>query len=296
MTITFAQIKPLILTIAIVLGCAAQSDAQPRLRVHTATEAAPLSLAPATRAIDAQTVQIEVSGAWRVIRSNGVPTHPVGVFPNSGNPNRLSGQSHVFHVPLTPQVVAATPLARGGAFGVAVNGVPFDPNAAEFWQGQPRSGWDYAALGGAVSLGLDANFGHVQATGAYHYHGLPVGLMQELGWTRTGPSPLLGYAADGFPIYALTAEVDGVVQPMTSSYQLRRGERPGGDAPGGNFDGAFHQDYAYVAGAGTLDACNGTFVTNDAYPDGTYAYVLTQGYPVVPRCLMGVAGRGFAKR
>ncbi|MEO0401446.1 MAG: YHYH protein [Pseudomonadota bacterium] len=232
----------------------------------------------------------------RIITSNGLPTHPVGTFPNAGNPNRIYAQSYTFEVPITPSVGVATPLERGASFGVAVNGVPFDPNAAEFWQGDPRAGWSYNALGGAVSLGLDANYAHVQASGAYHYHGLPIGLLQQLGWSATAPSPLVGYAADGFPIYALTAQQGERTVRMSSSYQLKSGNRPGGAQPSGRYDGAFVEDFEYIAGSGALDECNGAMITSAEYPGGTYAYFLTEAYPVIPRCLVGEAGKGFSKR
>ncbi|WP_412555740.1 YHYH protein [Shimia sp. MIT1388] len=180
-------------------------------------------------------------------------------------------------------------------FGVGVNGVPFDPGAAEFWRGNPRSGWQYEALGGAVPLGLDANYAHVQPTGAYHYHGLPVGLMQRLGWSRQAESPLIGYAADGFPIYAITATVNGRVTQMTSSYRLKLGNRTG-NGPTGRHDGTFVQDYRYVAGAGTLDECNGAFVKTADHPQGTYAYFLTDSFPVIPRCHKGTPDPNFQKR
>ncbi|MFL4470723.1 YHYH protein [Tateyamaria armeniaca] len=288
--------KTLALAAAIILGLVANAKAQPKLRQHTATTAAQVALTSANRTVPGNKVAITTSGARRIITSNGLPSHAVGSFPNRGNPNRISAQSHRFVVPVSPKVGAARALARGASFGVAINGVPFDPNAAEFWLGNPRSGWDYNALGGAVSLGFDANFAHVQPSGAYHYHGLPVGLMQQLGWSASRPSPLIGYAADGFPIYALNAQVDGQVVRMTSSYQLKPGRRPGGTQPGGPHDGAFKQDYQYVAGSGTLDECNGARVVTADYPRGTYAYFLTDAYPTIPRCLRGTPGQGFGKR
>ena len=48
-------------------------------------------------------------------------------------------------------------------------------------------------------MGLDFNNAHVQPTGAYHYHGLPTGLIRHLNIGRR--MQLLGYAADGFPVY-----------------------------------------------------------------------------------------------
>lgn len=181
-----------------------------------------------------------------------------------------------------------------GKFGVAVNGVPIEPAAAEYYNGQ-RNNWNYNALGGAISLGFDANFGHVQPTGLYHYHGVPTGLMQVLGWSKSN-SPLIGYAGDGFPIYALAGKINGRSKMVKSSYQLKSGNRPGGQYPSGRHDGAFVEDYTYVAGSGDLDSCNGAMITSADYPSGTYAYFITNAFPFVPRAFKGTADRSFKAR
>ena len=106
-------------------------------------------------------------------------------------------------------------------------------------------------------------------------------------------SPLIGWAVDGFPVYALFGWEDaslpvGVVSELTSSYQLKEGARPNGaDGPGGTYDGTFVQDYEYVAGSGDLDECNGRITVTPDFPDGTYAYFLTDDWPVIPRCVKG---------
>lgn len=92
-----------------------------------------------------------------------------------------------------------------------MNGVPFDPGAAEFWDRDRNSDWRYEAIGGAINLGLDSNNAHVQPNCAYHYHGLPVGLIES--WPRNLYSAIGGYAADGFPIYA----VYGLSDPTSST-------------------------------------------------------------------------------
>ena len=293
-----SNIRTLGLIGVITLGMVVQADAQgrPTARAHTATEAQDLSLMAANQTKSGARVSMSVSGNTRIIRANGIPDHEVGRFPNRGNPNRITAQNYQFEMPVSPRVRQSTRAQRGLLFGVAVNGVPFDPGTAEVWKGNRNSGWNYEALGGAIPLGLDENFGHVQPTGAYHYHGLPIGLMQELGWSRSKASPIIGYAADGFPIYAITAEINGRIVEMTSSYQLKSGSRPGGSQPSGDYDGTFVQDYEYVAGSGTLDECGGAFVKNADYPEGTYAYFLTSDYPVVPRCHKGTPDRSFSKR
>ncbi|WP_299353669.1 YHYH protein [uncultured Shimia sp.] len=294
------NLKIVTLAAGIALGLAAESHAQqagrPPMREHTATTAQDLKLNRATQTIKGHQVQETISGGRRKITTNTIPDHTVGRFPNRGNPHSISRCNKTYQLTTTPRVGRAKDLKLAELFGVAVNGIPFDPGAAEFWQGNPRSGWQYEALGGAVPLGLDSNYAHVQPDGTYHYHGMPIGLMQQLGWSRHKASPLIGYAADGFPIYALTATKGGKVVKMTSSYRLKSGTRPGGRQPGGHHDGAFVQDWQYVKGAGNLDECNGAQVVTEDYPNGTYAYFLTEAFPVIPRCLKGVADKSFVNR
>ncbi|SHJ03258.1 YHYH protein [Shimia gijangensis] len=288
------------LAVAIVAGFVAETQAQqngrPPMRQHTATKAQSIQLVSANRSLKGAKVQETISGATRIIRTTGLPDHAVGRFPNEGNPHAIKAQNKTYKMSANPKVGRARDLKLAQLFGVAVNGVPFDPGAAEFWQGNPRSGWQYEALGGAVLLGVDSNYAHVQPTGTYHYHGLPIGLMQNLSWSKNTASPLIGYAADGFPIYAITAQKNGEIAKMTSSYRLKSGNRPGGRQPGGRHDGAFVQDWTYVKGAGSLDECNGAVVKTADYPQGTYAYFLTDSFPVIPRCLKGKPNSSFMNR
>lgn len=240
-------------------------------------------------------VNIVVRGDRREITSNGIPDHPPGQFPNRHNPNAIRPQEHRFRVPLKPKD-AATPVSFGlGKFGIAVNGVPFDPGAAEFWNRDPNSGWQYEAKGGAVNLGLDASNAHVQPTGSYHYHGIPVALVARLTGKEAKPVRV-GYAADGYPIYGPLGYSDpddpaSDVRLMKSSYRVKQGARPGG--PGGRYDGSFVQDWEYVAGSGNLDECNGrTAATPDA-PEGEYHYVLTEDFPFIPRKFRGTPDDSF---
>lgn len=263
------------------------------LRKHTATEARPIDLVRATeKPPGTNEVEIRERGDSRAVDSNAIPDHLAGPFPNRGNPHEIAPQAFSFEVPAHPEeALQVTPLALS-PFGFAVNGVFFDPGAAEFWQGDRESGWQYEALGGAVPLGLDENHAHVQPTGTYHYHGLPALLLKRLGASDSKHSPQIGWAADGFPIYARTGFSDpknpaSAVKVLKSSWRLKAGNRPGGDEPGGRHDGAFVQDYEYVAGSGDLDECNGRFCLTPEFPEGTYAYFLTDEWPVIPRAFRG---------
>ena len=108
----------------------------------------------------------------------------------------------------------------------------------------------------------------------------------------SAPSPVIGFAADGFPIYGPYARIDGHVRKVTSSYQLKNGTRSasGGVNPGGTYDGTFVDDYEYVAGSGDLDECNGMVI------DNVYSYFVTDGYPWVMGCFRGTPDTSFSKR
>jgi len=157
------------------------------------------------------------------IASNGIPNHQPGRFPNRNNPNTISAQSYTFRVPVKPEVAAQPTGSRHAFFGVAVNGVPFEPGTAEFWNYDPSTGWVYEAMSGKINLGLDDSNAHVQPTGAYRYHGLPKGLIAGLGGDGE-VMRLVGYAAGGFPIYTSYAHSDPMnaaspLKVMRSSYQ-----------------------------------------------------------------------------
>jgi hypothetical protein len=241
-------------------------------------------------------VKIEVRGEFRYIESNGIPDHEYGRFPNRENPNVVQEQDNRFRVPARPVQADKTTKLRLGPFGIAVNGVLFDPGAAEFWDDDPRSGWQFEALSGKIDLGMDANNAHVQPTGSYHYHGLPKGLITRLGGAES--MPLLGYAADGFPIYANRAFSDAndaksKMTQMRSSYRVKKGTRPSG--PRGTFDGTYVEDYEYVAGLGDLDECNGRRGVTPQYPEGTYYYCLTSEFPFIPRAWRGHPDESFRR-
>ena len=241
-------------------------------------------------------VSITVEGGTRIIRSNGLPDHEPGAFPNRGNPNRISAQSYEFRMTTTPKDAAKSTPGPGAWFGVAVNGVPFEPGTAEFWNND--RGWNYEAATGFLNLGLDAHNAHVQPTGAYHYHALPTGLVKNLGDDGKAMR-LIGWAADGFPIYSAyghsnAKDASSSVQKLHSSYQLKKGTRDGG--PGGKHDGTFTADFEFVSGSGDLDECNGRFAVTPEFPQGTYAYHISDEFPFIPRSWRGTPDASFFKR
>ena len=242
---------------------------------------------------EANKVEITEKDGYRFIKSNGIPNHDTGKFPNAHNPNTISPQNYNFRVPLEPKQNDKPSFAP--LFGVGLNGVPFDPGTAELWN--QDFNWRYEALTGSIDLGVDANLAHVQPNGAYHYHGIPKGLVEKLGGDRK--VVLVGYASDGFPIYSQygytnAKDAKSAVKELKGSYRIREGNRPA-NSPNGKYDGTFVADWEYVASLGDLDECNGRFGATTEFPNGIYHYYLTTNYPFIPRCVMGTPDPSFRK-
>ncbi len=246
-------------------------------------------------------ISIKIQKNYRLIEANGIPRHKAGQFPNAGNPYKIKVQKYKFRIPINPKVANKLTLLDNPRynFGIGLNGVLFDPLAREYYLGKVNSQWRYEATSGAIILGLDENNAHVQPNGSYHYHSMPIGLIKKLSTKEKSHSPLIGWAADGFPIYGpigyeSNSELDLITNK--SSYQLKTGNRDyNSENPGGYFDGTFILDYLFVQNHGTLDRCNGRTIKTPEFPDGTYAYFITSEYPSIPRCFKGMPSHDFLK-
>lgn len=257
------------------------------------------------------------SGTTRIISANSIPNHMVGLFgggQGSLNPNAISAQSETYSITMNPteNTSLTSLLSTTGSgpnvgpqysFGVLLNGVELDPIAAEPF---PHEGimsanvnWEWNLEATNVQIGLDCNNAHVQPQGKYHYHGAPTLYLQQAN-VPTNTMTLIGYAADGFPIYykyayeTATDNSSSVIE-MTSSYQLKGGERPGDGvtAPCGEYNGVYSADYEYVNGTGTLDEANGRNGVTPEYPQGTYYYIVTDVFPMIPRYFKGTPSNDF---
>jgi hypothetical protein len=230
-----------------------------------------------------QTV-VTIAGDKRMMTTNGMPNHKTGIFPNAGNPNTISAQNVKYSFPLNPVYTGKAKWAREP--GVALNGVKFEPETAEAFVCETGERYRIEAFQSLVNLGLDSNHAHVQPTGAYHYHGVPVGLVAQL--DKGEDLILVGFAHDGFPVYYSKS---GQYKP---SFKLASKSRTGDvcsyttpkntikkELKNTNPDGTFVSDWEYVKGLGDLDECNGKEV------NGKYMYFVTDSYPYAGRCLMG---------
>ena len=256
----------------------------------------------AMSAIGAQTqdfegVTIEVRDGFRHIRATGMPNHPVGVFTSGNSTLTLTPQNYAFRVPVEPRSQRRATPANNGAFGIALNGVLFDGRPEQYWNGASNSGWAYDTIRNAKALEIDQNNGHAQRGGAYHYHGVPVGLINKL--PVTGKMRQIGWAADGFPIYDQFGykepnNPDSPLVRLQPSYRVKAGDRV--TAPYGAHDGTFVQDWHFDQSFGDLDECNGRTGVTPEFPNGTYYYVVTHLFPSVPRFFRGAPDQSFNRR
>jgi len=254
---------------------------------------------------------MQISEENRIITANSIPDHKVGLFgkvKNTLNPNAISEQNESYSITTNPTISGNLTALLGAngpryRFGVLLNGVELDPVAAEPFPHEgildPNVNWEWNLEALNVKIGLDCSSAHVQPSGQYHYHGKPTLYLESLN-ISSSEMTLIGYAADGFPIYykyAYTNATDtsSAVIEMTSSYQLKIGDRPGDGitAPCGEYNGIYSADYEYVENTGTLDAANGRSGVTPEYPNGTYYYVLTDEFPSIPRYFKGTPSNDF---
>lgn len=201
---------------------------------------------------------------------------------------------YTYQVTTDPQIAdSPTFVQTGQVFGVHLDSVVWDPKTAGYYNNDMNGGWNYVATADT----LDVYGAHTRPeTGFYHYHAVTEQWISD----TSVHSDLVGWAADGFPVYLRYGYTDpsdpsGGVTNLQPSYQLKSGSRPSGSSdPGGTYDGTFVADYEYVEGLGDLDECNGRECLTPEFPDGTYAYFLTDAWPWVPTYLRGTPDASFA--
>ena len=269
---------------------------------------------------------VQYSANYVYVSTRGIPSYPTGPFLD-GNPSIASDQNAIFKFPLYAVQNTVTPTATtGGDIGIFINGVAlFDYRDGAAWNsstnalcggpgnppcpGGPAAvmDWNRDAVV-AERNGFDCAKGH-PAMGNYHHHQNPSAfkLDQNVLSTicnlydadglysidSTQHSPLIGFAADGFPIYGAygyqNANGTGGITRIKSGYQLRsittRTTSPTGTTVttgpvvSATYPlGYFREDYEFIAHPGSedyLDVHNGRFCVTPEYPNGTYAYFAT---------------------
>ncbi|HZR81276.1 MAG TPA: YHYH protein [Candidatus Binatia bacterium] len=250
------------------------------------------------------------SAATVNVQSNGIPTYMYVAL----TPNGLQAKSYNFTFPRFPTVAAnATAVPLLGNVGVAVNGIPIygvneGPQPASDAYGDPI----------AASI-LDECGSHSAQQGTFHFHKLQVkclvqsAVSESQPWndpdpSPSVPSPIVGYAFDGFPIYGPYECTDtgcSSVQKMLSAWD-NTGYQSGtvgctssascssGYCTDVMINGAettacvprtcvwSNNEYTAKAGSAYLDQCNG-----HVGPNGDYHYHTTTTFPYILGCYRG---------
>ena len=211
-----------------------------------------------------------------------------------------------FTIKRNPVIVSENTQIDGRSWdAVMVNGVVVDIKSNGCYQPtEPRANtdgniasncprnaeWNLVPLEYKSMFRVDMHNAHVQPDGTYHYHGNPNALFDDS--PSEDGSPLIGWAADGFPIYgSYILEVStGTYRKVLSGYTLKTGSRgtKSNTNPGGQYNGIYEEDWEWT-NAGDLDECNGM-----TYKD-QYGYYVTDGYPYIINCFKGTPDPSFNK-
>ncbi len=144
-------------------------------------------------------VNVECDSGNALIQSSTYPDHAMmtGIV-GTNEQVPLPAVEYVSPIPLKP-VAGVQPKTRDAALGVAINGVPI----YDYTGGGEMSIEDLAhhqARHDTVLTGqLDICGGHAGRGDDYHYHTTPVCMIEQM--LNAGPSAIIGWAFDGFPIY-----------------------------------------------------------------------------------------------
>ena len=240
-------------------------------------------------------LQIQVANNTCMFSSNAVPNHDFNDGSNSFATDVVE-QSVEYSITANPvAAVVSTPLSLTLDNAILLNGVKVDILAAAcFGVGDERTGctdpqqpWRFDPLFSANEFRVDSHNAHTQPDGTYHYHGNPNALFDD---DSSAISPLVGFAADGFPIFGSYFNDGSGIRKARSGFRLKAGSRPTGKGnPGGAYDGTYRDDYEFVDGLGDLDECNGMTV------NGVYGYYMIDEFPYVLSCFRGTPDPSFFK-
>lgn len=139
-------------------------------------------------------------------------------------PEYFKDQITTYTIPVTPKHLQSSRRLGRGGLGIALNGVKFDPPA-------PTE----AILAAYTIAPLDDHGGHVNPHGGYHYHSVR-GSTKEID-QADNHSPIIGYAIDGFGIYALagkTGNISSDLDECGGHSDEKRGYHYHAGAPGDN--------------------------------------------------------------
>jgi len=258
-------------------------------------------------------ISINMNGDICNVVVNEIPNHDFN-DQTAAFATNVSTQTGSYQIDSTPSMANnVTNITLGTRNGVFLNGVMVDLLAAACYAigneplGQEKIGcgpdqinnpWRYDPMSSLNGFGTDKHNAHTQPDGTYHYHGNPLALFDIECEANATESPVIGFAADGYPIFGPCINDNGAIREANSSFTLKSGSRQSingyttpvagvGAIESNNYDGQFRGDYEYSAASGDLDECNGMSV------NGQYGYYITNAFPWVLNCFKGTADSSF---
>ncbi len=138
------------------------------------------------------------------------------------------------------------------------------PRHRGIWNGDRRLGWIRRSPGRRGPSGRMRISHFVTTNGGYHYHGLPTLLLTELGVNPDTHSPQIGWAADGFPIYALYGYRDPAGGYAHATIKRNPSTRPQRDPAVATTEPS--SKIMNSSRVGELDECNGRLHQNSRIP------------------------------
>ena len=209
-------------------------------------------------------VEASCEGNEVVVRSNGLPHYEFVQV----TPRPLTAQDHAFRIPRTPNLAdEPTSIPFLGPAGFAVNGVSFfGPNEGPVPAVERYGDPIYNSI-------MDECLGHT--ANEYHYHAFHQPCLTD-GVKEGQPSPILGYAFDGFPIRGPFGCADKDCREVV---RMQSGYEKIGD-PSINAWEAYR--FEQQDGPEHLDRCNG-----HTGPAGDYHYHSTSTFPYIVGCYSG---------
>lgn len=206
-------------------------------------------------------VTITVDDTSFRFRSNGMPNHTLQteyVMPDDASPcipHPTAECSHVepvvtavqensldYTIPTSPRRITETFSLPFGAMGVIISGSPvYNPYEGDGKTVAMNANFTLTDSQGQKVAFMDSCNGHPSPhpVEQYHYHGLPGCVTAQVD-EENGPSHIIGYGFDGFPVYG-DRDIDG--KPIDPE---------------------------------SLDECNGIESPTPEFPDGIYHYVMLE--------------------
>jgi hypothetical protein len=191
-------------------------------------------------------VKVSLDGDTVVLETDDLPNHRSVYWPETSSlyeadtdanfsraPNSIiESQTITFRIPLNPAEAAVKQPTHGGPIGISLNGVVFFNQYNG--QNQPLT---------TEIVSFDQYNGHPNPDNMYHYHVEPTFLTASL-----GKDALLGFLADGFPVYGPVENGKTVTDTDLDAYHGHTA--PTADYPDGIYHYHITAEDPYINGAG----------------------------------------------